>query len=88
MKSKMNNQEWESIILFLMQHPLPNARVFMDEDIKRGVIVNWNEPDFLNGTGIILENYDDALNALQALVDKQTAFQNYLKAIHVQGDII
>ena len=88
MKSKMNDQEWGAIILFLMQHPLPNARVFMDENIRRGIFVNWNESEFLKGTGLILENYDDALNALQALVDKQTAYQNYLKVTNLQGDVI
>lgn len=88
MKSKMNDQEWEAIILFLMQHPLPNARVFMDENIRRGIFVNWNESEFLKDTGLILENYDDALNALQALVDKQTAYQNYLKVTRFQGDIL
>lgn len=88
MKSKMNDQEWEAIILFLMQHPLPNARVFMNENIRRGIFVNWNESEFLNNNGLILENYDDALNALQALVDKQTAYQNYLKVTRFQGDIL
>lgn len=88
MKSKMNDQEWEAIILFLMQHPLPNARVFMNENIRRGIFVNWNESEFLKDTGLILENYDDALNALQALVDKQTAYQNYLKVTRFQGDIL
>ena len=88
MKSKMNDQEWEAIILFLMQHPLPNARVFMNENIQRGIFVSWNESEFLNNTGLILENYDDALNALQALVDKQTAYQNYLKVTRFQGDIL
>lgn len=88
MKSKMNDQEWEAIILFLMQHPLPNARVFMNENIRRGIFVSWNESEFLNNNGLILENYDDALNALQALVDKQTAYQNYLKITRFQGDIL
>lgn len=88
MKSKMNDQEWEAIILFLMQHPLPNARIFMNENIRRGVFVSWNESEFLNNNGLILENYDDALNALQALVDKQTAYQNYLKVTRFQGDIL
>lgn len=88
MKSKMNDQEWEAIILFLMQHPLPNARVFMNENIRRGIFVSWNESEFLNNNGLILENYDDALNALQALVDKQTAYQNYLKVARFQGDIL
>ena len=88
MKSKMNDQEWEAIILFLMQHPLPNARVFMNENIRRGIFVSWNESEFLNNNGLILENYDDALNALQALVDKQTAYQNYLKVTRFQGDIL
>lgn len=88
MKSKMNDQEWEAIILFLMQHPLPNARVFMNENIQRGIFVSWNDSEFLNNTGLILENYDDALTALQALVDKQTAYQNYLKVTRFQGDIL
>lgn len=85
-QNNMTDTEWLNVFMFIMDHKGVNAEYFFDEgNMRPSIFIAWNDDDFKHGTGPLLTKYDEIMDILQAMVNRDKARREFNTALRKHG---